>query len=926
MRNDPLKMKVEVLVVCVALHVVLFFSIFDIYFRSPIDPNLVSVPSTNGVDSPARRVVLIVADGLRADTCFRFLGRDDRYHHRMNNEPRENYFQADAVVWPLNKQSFLRKVIEESGLWGVSHTRVPTESRPGHVAMIAGFYEDVSAVTKGWQDNPVEFDHVFKQSARTFAFGSADITRMFAKPHHHVVDEFYSQYDEDFASKDLSGLDTWVFNKVAKLLQDSKTNETLSKLIHQKKVFFFLHLLGLDSNGHAHRPHSSEYTLNMATVDKLVEGVYHMFEEYFSDGLTGYVFSSDHGMGDKGSHGDGDPTNTRTPFIAWGAGTKKPDGSKGTFLNGINTGYSLEEEQKETYHWGLDHLARQDIEQADIAPLLSTLLGIPIPVHSVGRLPVNYLQKNEYTALALLANVKQLLRQVRHKEFSRANRQIYFKPFTELAEADAKIKNIQSLIDHEKNFKQAQVECDLLLKICQRGLHYYQVYDRPYLMSLVVLGYVGWIALLLLEIVGKLKLTIPTSPPAICTGIAFACAEGYQLFERAPMMYSLYLAFPAVFWVVLVDHYPIHVAFSLSSLFYIGCVDMLVFGYSYREIYFALFVILALWPNFVLPKQMDTYSLKLLNTVQNVDQLLFRVMWGSVCILLGSFTLIPLNVNDSPILLALGYVCVVAVVFGLRYFNSTNKGWIVQLALLTIASFLSQSTDRHLRSKSGLPIFNQLLTLVVFVSAPLFPVLLPRYSGEKPMQRYTSVFLALATPYSLLSINFEILFFGVLGVGLTLWMMLEKILGKGATLADDIRSAFLFLLFVNIAFFGTGNIASMSSFQISSTYRFITVFSPFIMGALLIIKLLIPYTLVTVVASFVASDRQVNRIFMLVLAMCDLMALHLFFFVQDYGSLQIGNSISQFGFINCQLFFIPLLFVFASFFVSDIAVLKSKRS
>jgi GPI ethanolamine phosphate transferase 1 len=68
---------------------------------------------------------LRAADGLRAD----------------------KFYEPDERGW--YRAPFLRGVIQEKGRWGVSHARPPTESRPGHVSIIAGFYEDPSAVTKG---------------------------------------------------------------------------------------------------------------------------------------------------------------------------------------------------------------------------------------------------------------------------------------------------------------------------------------------------------------------------------------------------------------------------------------------------------------------------------------------------------------------------------------------------------------------------------------------------------------------------------------------------------------------------------------------------------------------------------------------------------------------------------------------------------
>ena len=94
---------------------------------------------------------------------------------------------------------FVRSLLNGTAAWGVSHSRVPTESRPGHIAMIAGFYEDVSAVTKGWKKNPVEFDFFFNHTRRSWAWGSPDILDLFCD-NQQLVCQAYDAHFEDFAS------------------------------------------------------------------------------------------------------------------------------------------------------------------------------------------------------------------------------------------------------------------------------------------------------------------------------------------------------------------------------------------------------------------------------------------------------------------------------------------------------------------------------------------------------------------------------------------------------------------------------------------------------------------------------------------------------------------------------------------------------
>jgi phosphatidylinositol glycan class N len=229
----------------------------------------------------------------------------------------------------------------------------------------------------------------------------------------HFYIECYDSNNEEFGNDRAHELDLWVEKQFAKFL----LNNTLKNELKKDKIIFFFHLLGIDTNGHSHKPWSDVYMKNIQIVDGIIQRLEYLIENYFQhDQKTTYVFTSDHGkskefifknyicihlgMTDWGSHGAGDDTETLTPVLIWGSGIHSP--------------------RHENVH----------IEQADLCPLMSYFIGLDYSINSVGRLPIDYLTPvGEDLLQAYLQNARQLLEQVHKQHDILKKRLLIFKPF-----------------------------------------------------------------------------------------------------------------------------------------------------------------------------------------------------------------------------------------------------------------------------------------------------------------------------------------------------------------------------------------------------------------------------------------------------------------------------------------------------------------
>ncbi|XP_060100263.1 GPI ethanolamine phosphate transferase 1 [Heteronotia binoei] len=897
------------------VHCVFLISIFDIYFTSPLVHGM--PPHQTMLPPPARRLVLFVADGLRADSLYEL---DD------NN----------TSVAP-----YLRNIVTSKGSWGVSHTRVPTESRPGHVALIAGFYEDVSAVARGWKENPVEFDSLFNESKYAWSWGSPDILPMFAKgaSGDHVYTHCYEAESEDFGAKDATVLDSWVFDHVKDFFSSARNNETLFSKLHEQKIVFFLHLLGIDTNGHAHRPHSSEYKRNIGKVDEGIKEIVSLVEDFYgNDSNTAFILTSDHGMTDWGSHGAGHPSETLTPLVAWGAGIKSPQRVS-----------SQQFEDEFLKEWKLETWRRQDVNQADIAPLMASLIGVPFPLNSVGILPLGYLNNTaRFKTESMFTNAAQILEQFKVKMAQRKKTTLpfLFSPFKSLSDSEQLdfLRKARTSIQHEK-YEEGVSLCSQLISLALEGLSYYHTYDRFFLGTSVALSFVGWTSYVILVIIkaeAGLSWRTPNKEMISLLWYAFSAVGVliaiFLLIQSLPWTYYIYCLLPVPIWHAVLKEYHVIQALATSLLnlpwthsvgFLLASamgIEILVFSFFYRSMLSFGLISFSMWP---LVSRLWTQAKATM------------LSWILSCLLLSVFPLMPVVGRDQniPLVTAAGFLvllsssCLVALLWKSKKRHVPGKDlylYLIQLLSLALSSYLVKNTHSSLESKQGLPLINQVMSWTTLASSLIVPLL----SSTVLFLRLLSIFLSLMSTYLLLSTGYEALFPPALTLLMFVWITMEQEAQKsyGVSLkpklaalsfshtADitefrqlhvgDIRRSFFYVFFIVTAFFGTGNIASINSFDPASVYCFLTVFSPFMMGGLLLWKIAIPFLLVSCAFEAVQVTTQLSskRLFLIVLVISDIMALHFFFLVKDYGSwLDIGTSISHYVLVMSFAIFLMLL-------------------
>eukprot|EP00760_Papus_ankaliazontas_P035296 PhM_4_TR7731/c0_g1_i4/m.37920/K05285/PIGN; phosphatidylinositol glycan, class N len=892
--------------VFVALQGLLFFVPFDSKFTSILVDNVPPVPMRPSSDEsyvpPAKRVVLISIDGNRADWFFRSMAGG---HH------------------PTTKT-----VLDAGACWGVSHTRAPTESRPAHTAMLAGFFEDPAAVHNMWTGLTKPFDTVLSHAPVGYQTGQYSIVGLFKNANNTLTVEIPKNTNWDHA-------DPFVGENFRDLVTNPTYSKFRDKLRSTPGAVLFFHLPSMDSVGHGDPWGTPGYFEAVARAESSLRAIASLTPELFGDNNTAYVLSGDHGMSNYSTphhkHGTDHPDELHTGFLMWGAGVRNCSSHPPKHNRVMHTHDSMYRQQQDT--WGMDMSRRQDVDQIDIAPLVSALAGNPIPVNSRGVLNVNYLDpaKTHANHRSLVVNMMQLQTLVNKVAADVRRRQmapdVTFRPFhdTALPDVAAAIADMERCVDRA-DYDGSQRHADALAAHFRDALRYYQTYDWFMLFGLTATCYA------LLAACGVLATTWGTTPyiqpqqqeqqdqqqqqqppsggPSIVTGMRAAVTLFVALMAVCAVLGKPTLAYvlsciTCVLVGVIVGVFVPSLSAALcvqgaiarafggwrGALFVVVLVELSVVGYVHRECYAVALALMAVYSVAGrLPRscQPDALVLLLLCALTCVFFFLQVSLRSTVMSVVGC-----LAVAGYASLHAISKEITASERFVLHVLVATLLASAVGIVLI----------DGSLERERGVPLpLHVMMWICCAISVGL--------SYFVAATRRT-VLVGLMVPFCILSTSYESLFLLVFLVFVGKWVDMTTLRGS----APPVVFAAHVQVLIAASFFGFGNIASMSGLDVSAPRRLVTQFHFGIMLSLIICKTALPILLVTLTAaSGMPQPPRGNTctrsaaLYLLLVSCGDVMSLHFFFMLTDEGPWkEIGGAISRYVICCAELLILVIL-------------------
>ncbi|KAI2826751.1 hypothetical protein CBS63078_921 [Aspergillus niger] len=182
-------------------------------------------------------------------------------------------------------------------------------------------------------------------------------------------------------------------------VDNNVTRHVSTELLRDDWSAFIMHYLGLDHIGHKAGPQSPYMTTKQQEMDSVVANIYMSMEQQQHLQSTLFVLCGDHGMNDAGNHG-GSSVGETSPALL--------------FISPKFQTLDILRQSPTDSHSDFQYY--RTVEQTDITPTLAGLLGLPIPLNSLGVFIPELLDLWEIRSQrteVLLSNSRQILRKMK---------------------------------------------------------------------------------------------------------------------------------------------------------------------------------------------------------------------------------------------------------------------------------------------------------------------------------------------------------------------------------------------------------------------------------------------------------------------------------------------------------------------------------